>query len=63
LLFYQAILKHYHAHLRVGGRFAFEINPLLKEELKQLFEEAGYAARLLEDYAHKWRFLIAEKRV
>lgn len=62
LIFYKAILRHYHAHLREGGRFAFEINPLVAQELEQLFGAQGYKTLLLQDYAGRDRFLIAERK-
>lgn len=59
--FYKAILEHYHPYLRVGGLFAFEINPLLSDELKCYFEGAGYEVEIERDFDERERFLIARK--
>lgn len=61
LRFYKAIFGHYHPYLKVGGLFAFEINPLLSELLKLYFEDAGYLVTLEEDFEERVRFLFAKK--
>lgn len=62
LKFYEAILCHYHGALVEGGRFAFEINPLVVDELVGLFSDSGYEVEVEKDYLGRQRFLFAQKK-
>ncbi|MDN4754874.1 HemK/PrmC family methyltransferase [Porphyromonadaceae bacterium W3.11] len=61
LRFYRAILGLYGSRLKVGGVFAFEINPLVVDELIELYSSAGYDVSISEDYLGRKRFLFAKK--
>lgn len=61
-LFYRSILEKYHRVLKRGGSFAFEINPLLANELVELFQSTGYSVEVVADYHGRDRYLFAKKK-
>jgi len=62
LIFYRAIIRVAHKHLRKDGAIWVEINERLGEETKDLFSRSGFGrVRLLKDIHGKDRFIQASK--
>jgi release factor glutamine methyltransferase len=63
LFFYMQIANQAKKHLNAGGQIFLELNANKSEEIKNIFENAGYKdIRIIKDYAGLDRMLTAGKR-
>jgi release factor glutamine methyltransferase len=63
LFFYKRIAALAKEHLNSGGRIFLELNANKSEEIKNIFENAGFKnVRIVKDYAKLDRILTADKR-
>jgi release factor glutamine methyltransferase len=62
LVYYRAILKKGHGHLKEGGKVYFEINEALGQEMLELIKKEGYVeGKIIKDLNGKDRIAVATK--